>query len=230
MALEIIESSQTKTVWSTKRCVIVAAISLILGSILFVLAYIGMKQNTGIGALNEPILSWMISQRSPQTTDIMKTVTDFANPLIFTAIISVAAGLWVVIKREVWRPILLIGSVGTAAGLATILKTITMNSRPTVENMIPPLELDYSFPSGHTIVIAVFILALGYLLYSRRSSVKRIFGWVTATIIITGMVAISRLYLGYHWLTDIVASVGLGLIILATVIIIDLIVDRHFNN
>ena len=230
MALEIIESSRIKTAWSTKQCISLAIISLLFGIIIFVFAYIGMRQNTGIGVFNQPVLSWMISSRDPQVTTVMKLITEIANPIVFAIIIFIGVGSAALIKREVWRPFLLICSTIFAAIVSTLLKIITTNSRPPQIDMIMPFEIDYSFPSGHTIGVLVFLLVLSYLIYSRNSSFKRFFNWNIITIIGVGMVAVSRLYLGYHWLTDVVASIGLGFIILALVIFIDRIVISRFKQ
>lgn len=230
MPQEITESTKINTEWSKRRRIDVAVTSLAIGLVFFILAYIGMKKNIGFGSLNQPILDWMVAHRGPQITDIMKIITDSASPLIFVVIIGVVAALWATSKREIWRPMLLVGSVGVAAGLSTLFKVITANSRPLTTSMIVPFEMDYSFPSGHTISVIVFLLVLGYLLYSRRSSTARIFGWVSTTILGTALIAVSRLYLGYHWLTDIVASIGLGLIVLACVIVIDIITEQRFKS
>jgi undecaprenyl-diphosphatase len=230
VALDVTESSIEKNIWSTKRSVSFAIISLIIGMIIFGFAYVGMRQNTGIGGLNQSILNWMISHRGAQTTSIMKLITDIANPIAFTIIVGAGAGLWVYIKREIWRPVILVGSVGFAAILSTALKMITTNNRPPITSMIAPFEMDYSFPSGHTIGIAVCLLVLGYLIYSRHSSAARVFNWSILTIISISLISISRLYLGYHWLTDVVASVGLGLMILTGAILVDIIISRRFEN
>ena len=230
MALEIIETSKKNTVWSTRRCIILATISLILGVVIFALAYIGMQQNTGIGALNQPILSFIIKHRDSNVTNVMKIITSVVNPLSFAIVIFVVASIWAFFKRGIWRPILLAIAISIATILSTILKAYIMNVRPPQTDMILPFELDYSFPSGHTIVIAVFLLVLGYLVCSRHSSNGRVSSWIIVTIIGVGAVATSRLYLGYHWLTDVIASVGLGLIILAFMIFIDRIAVRRSEN
>lgn len=231
MVLKIIETPKKTTAWSTKQCIIIAIISLVLGTAIFILAYIGMHQNSGIGVFNQPILSFIIENRDPNITNIMKIISTATNPFSFATAILVIAFIWATCKREIWRPILLASAMGLATVLFTLLKIFTMNVRPAQTNMILPFELDYSFPSGHTISITVFLLVLGYLMCSRHSSSSsRSFGWVIITIIGIIAVAISRLYLGYHWLTDIVASVGLGLVILAITIFIDRLAVRRFKN
>jgi undecaprenyl-diphosphatase len=229
MALEIIDEPP-KEPWSTKKCIIYAIISLIVGSIIFTFAYIGMSRHTGMGTLNQPILSWIVKHRHSQITDIMKMITAVASPMILTSIIGVIVIAWAIINREIWRPILTVITVGIATAVSIALKFLIKNGRPPQLDMIKPLETDYSFPSGHTISIIVLLLIIGYLIYSRRPSSWRVFGWLIITIIGTIIIATSRLYLGYHWLTDVIASIGLGFIILAIAIFIDRIVISRLEN
>lgn len=230
MALDIIEESEEKNAWSTKKCIVVAIISLVVGSAIFLLAYICMNQNIGIGALNQPILSFIVQHRDPIITNIMKIVSTITNPIPFAVIVLMVASIWAISKREIWRPLLLAVAMGVTLIATLTIKTYFMTGRPSQTDMIAPYELDYSFPSGHTLGIAVFILVLGYLIYSRHSSALRIFDWFSMAIVGIGIVAVSRLYLGYHWLTDITASIGIGFIILAISILIDRIVVSRSEN
>ena len=79
---------------------------------------------------------------------------------------------------------------------------------------VPGAETTASFPSGHTIGTATFLLVAGYLVCSRNPSVARIVAWGVATVVGTALVALSRLYLGYHFLTDVVAAVALAVVVL----------------
>lgn len=230
MALEIIQLPKQKFSLTTKRRLFFAISSLILGTILFVLSYVGMRQSTGFGLFNQPVLSWMLAHRSGDLTNIAKFVTNIANPIYFailTAIIVIAWAFW---KREVWRPLALALAVGVSALTSFVLKLVIMDSRPPIANMVPAFELDYSFPSGHTISIVVLLLVLGYLVYSRHFSYPRLLAWGIATFFIGSSIAMSRLYLGYHWLTDVIASAGLGFVILAIFIVIDILVDKKLNG
>lgn len=229
MALTIIEESQP-TAWSTKKCIIFAIICLLLGVVIFAFAYISMGEHSGIGVLNQPVLSWMIDHRQSQITDVMKIITTAASPLVLTAFVCIFVAIWAIFNREVWRPLLLIVTTGVATVSSVLLKLIISNERPPQISMIKPLETDYSFPSGHTIGMVVFLLIVSYLICSRRPSGWRIFSWTIITVIGIGIIAASRLYLGYHWLTDVVASIGLGLVILALAIFIDRLIVNRFEG
>jgi len=229
VTLDIIESPRVKAPLSTNRRFIIAAVSLILGTVLFAIAYIGMRQQIGLGALNQPVLDWMMGHREANLTGFAKLVTSVANPRFFIIFVSLCAIIWAFAKREVWRPLMLTGAMGIMATTSMVMKSLTKDLRPPQVNMVPAFELDYSFPSGHTIGIIVLLLVFGYLIYSRHYSVGRFISWIGLASIGTALMALSRLYLGYHWLTDVIASVGLGFIILAIIIVIDTIVVRKIN-
>lgn len=222
------KSIKSKKELLPKRWGILAAASFTFGVILFIIAYIGMRQQVGIGQLNQPILTWMVNHRSGVVSSLAKFITSIANPYIFAIIVALIVISWILLKREIWRPVVLTGAVGVAAGTSTLLKPIIMYSRPPQINMVPTFEYDFSFPSGHTISIAVLLLVLGYLIYSRKYSVQKFWTWIAVAIVGTGLIGFSRLYLGYHWLTDVVASAGLALIILAVVIVVDMFVVKRF--
>ena len=86
---------------------------------------------------------------------------------------------------------------------------------------VPGAEHSASFPSGHTLGTATLLLVAGYLVCSRRRSVARLVGWGVATVVGTVLVAVSRLYLGYHFLTDVIAAIGLAVAVLGVVSIVD---------
>lgn len=230
MSLTIIEESAIKRPWGTTRRIITACLTLIIGLGLFTLAYIGMQFHTGLGSFDQSVLDWFVHHRDPYVTSVMQLLTTLASPVTFAAVVTIGAVIWTISKRQVWRPFLLVGAMGAAAIISMLLKNVFAHARPPHHLMISPLELDYSFPSGHTIVITVAILVLGYLICSRRTSAGHIVSWVFLSIIGIGLIAASRLYLGYHWLTDVSASIGLGFIILATIIFIDVALSARFKK
>jgi len=230
MTLSVKESPKSKKSLTIRKKIALSIICLIVGILIFVIAYIGMKQKIGLAVFNQPVLSWMISHRTVNITTIAKIITTIANPLVFAFIVGVVVIFWAIQKREIWRPTLLACSVAVAAVTSAVLKIFIMDARPPHVDMVPVFENDFSFPSGHTIGVAVFLLVIGYLIYSRSFGTFKFWVWICIAAIGTGIIALTRLYLGYHWLTDVVASAGLALIILAIVIVVDVIFVKRFKT
>lgn len=226
MTLEIIKRSKPKIPWSTKACVFFSIFCLLIGSAIFIVAYISMSRHIWLDQYNQPLLSWLVEHRKTQITYALSIVTTFA-PMYSVMAISI---IWALIKREIWRPALLVGAISICPIISSVAKMIVQNARPDQLNMIQPFELDYSFPSGHTLGIIVLLLVLGYLIISRHTSDFRITVWFIITVALTALIAFSRLYLGYHWLTDVVASIGLGFIVLSLAIVADRFFIHIFKN
>ena len=131
---------KSKRALSTKKRLNLAVVFLILGIIIFIAAYVGMKQQIGLGKLNQPVLAWMINHRSENVTGMAKIITSIANPYVFASVVGLIVIVWAIIKHEIWRPILLAGSVAVAAGTSTLLKIIFMDARPPQIDMIPTFE------------------------------------------------------------------------------------------
>lgn len=208
---------------------VIGTIGISIGLIIFFLAYISLHYKTGLFKLNAPVLDWFVNHRAHTVTSILADITKFADPKLFAVIVAVIAVLWVAIKREFYRPMLLVASVGIAIALATAVKTVTHNVRPPQLDMILPLETGFSFPSMHTIAITVSLLFFGYLIYSRKFNAAFCWIWNILAILLIGVVAISRLYLGYHWLTDVTAAFGLGLAVFGIMVLIDNWCVKHWN-
>ncbi|MEI6229057.1 MAG: phosphatase PAP2 family protein [Candidatus Saccharibacteria bacterium] len=219
-----------KKPWTIRRSIMLAILSLIIGGAIFATSYLGASETLGIGSFNQSILKFMLELRQSNLTNMMSTIAFFGGAASLAVITLIVAVIWASYKRELWRPFLLILGVGLSAVASIFLKSALMISRPSETSMVPPIEVDFAFPSSHTVCTVVFLLVAGYLICSRHSSVSKIITWIIATVGGTAIIAISRLYLGYHWLTDVVASIGLGLIIMAAIIFIDKAITSKFSR
>lgn len=205
----------------TKKRIAVIAALIAIGIGIFLIILDGVRENGDFTLLDTPIHHWMVTHRTPFTTSLMQIITNIMAPVTLVVIVFGSAALWSWRKREYWRPILLVSSMGFALLTSTTLKGLIGRTRPPLVDMIPPYELDYSFPSGHTLGIAVCLLVISYFVLIKKPTKQMFAKWSTITIIGIAIVAFSRLYLGYHWITDVSASVGVALIILGLTIIVD---------
>ena len=181
--------------------------------------YEAVVERDEIATLDQPVLEWMVARRSPGMDTWLTAFTDVGGKVGMPILATVAAlglALW-------WRrrtPVVLM--LGAAAGslLITVTgKSLTGIARPPADLAVPPLETSASFPSGHTLNATVIIGLLAYLLISRywtnRAVCVAILSLALTFIIAMG---ISRVYLGHHWLSDVVAAWMIGLGWLAAVI------------
>ena len=96
--------------------------------------------------------------------------------------------------------------------LTNMIFKLTINrNRPLTWIVAPPH--DPSFPSGHTVCSVVFYGIIVYLLKNIKDKNLRLFLRILLTILII-LIGLSRLYLGVHFLSDVLAAYLLGLLVL----------------
>ncbi|RZL82033.1 MAG: phosphatase PAP2 family protein [Rhodococcus sp. (in: high G+C Gram-positive bacteria)] len=154
------------------------------------------------------VLGWFTEHRSDWVTGPAIAVTDAGGPA-GTIILAVVIGA--VLSRRARSPIpalILIGTVGAAALASTVTKSVVGRARPPIVSQVL-LETDHSFPSGHaTGAMALFIMAAVMFGYAQPPT-RRALLLITAAAV-TVVVSVTRLYLGEHWLTDVVGGMLLG--------------------
>lgn len=206
-----------------RRDYFIAAGALVLaGAALFALTLWGVLHNDGLSALDQPVRQWLLSHRSDVLTAAMTPVALVFGPVAMPIIVLVVAVAWTFAQRHAWRPLLFVGAMVAGVIISQIILPIVHRSRPPMDDMLLAADPTFSFPSGHVLGACDFLLVLAYLVTSRRQD-KRLAGalWSVAAVLGIGLVTLSRLYLGYHWLTDAFGSTFLSLVILGSVIALD---------
>ena len=195
------------------------------GEAVFWLMLAAVQTDSGLALLDGGVHDALVEDRSPLATGILAAVSTVTSPGWMTVIGGLLALGWAVWKREIWRPALLLGAMAAAFGVSTVIKHEVARGRPSAADFLMGPDDALSFPSGHTFGTGVFLLVLVYLLLgsagartARRSTAVLAF---SAAALGTLLVAFSRLYLGYHWLTDVVASLGLAVAVTGIVVLVD---------
>jgi undecaprenyl-diphosphatase len=180
--------------------------------------YDSIKAADGLASLDEPALERAISLRTPQNVAVAQFITNLGGVIGLTVITLVI----VVIMTLRWRsrtPLLLL-AIGTAGSLlmTAVGKELVGRARPPVADAVPPYETSLSFPSGHALNNTVVACLVAYLLLLHLSSLLWRIVSIALAVVWFVTIGLTRVFLGYHWLTDVMAGWLLGLAWTAMVI------------
>ncbi|RAN70764.1 hypothetical protein B5P43_34860 [Bacillus sp. SRB_336] len=204
-----------------RRLLATAAVLIGVGLVAFLFLLVSVLTHTMFEHLDEPVTEWFMARRSAGLTVVMIILAVVFGPIALPIIVLVVVVAWFIAARHAWRPFLV--AVGMVAGvvLAEVLAPVVRHPRPPVDLMLFGADHSFSFPSGHVLGTADFLLLLAFLLASRRQNTKFTVGAFTVAIVGIVIQIASRLYLGYHWISDTTASVALSMVVLGTVMAID---------
>ncbi len=191
------------------------------GDAIFWFMFAAVLSETGMATMDGTVHSFMVDSRSPVLTAVLTALTTVTSPAWMTAIGVAVAVTWTVWKRELWRPAVLMGAMLLAVVLSTLIKQDVGRSRPPSSDFLLGPDDALSFPSGHTLGAGIFALVLTYLIVSRSSTRTTAVLAFAGAALLTLLVAYSRVYLGYHWLTDVVASLGVALGVTGVAVFVD---------
>jgi undecaprenyl-diphosphatase len=136
--------------------------------------------------------------------DIARDVTGLGGAGILTLLTIASAGL-LVIQRSTHLAAYLLAAVGSGTIVSTLLKLGFDRPRP---DLVAHGQIVYtsSFPSGHSMLSAVVFLTLGALLASGQTDVRVRVYLIALAVFLTVLIGLSRVYLGVHWPTDVLAG------------------------
>ena len=186
----------------------------------------GIREVGDLSRWDRPTMTWLVAHRSPFATSAMTVVTTLGGPVALSAIAAVTV-LVLALRRHRAEALLLAVGLASAEAISLVLKRLVGRERPPAPDVLNRLEHTLSFPSGHTIGTATFTLTLAYLWWRARPGKARAWGGLSLALALTALMATSRLYLGDHWLTDVVASIALSFAVVSSVILLDLWMRRE---
>ena len=137
---------------------------------------------------------------SDNITPIAKVITQMGGAIV---LITITTALLLFLKNKKIG-IAIAFNLIVATVLNLVLKNIVQRPRPTEYRMIN--ETGYSFPSGHSMVSMAFYGFLIYLIYKQVENKKVKWGLIIALSILIVTIGISRIYLGVHYTSDVLAG------------------------
>lgn len=161
--------------------------------------------------LDLAVSQYIYSLRTLYFNQFWTMATDFGGKyLIWFSLIMI---VYLIAKKYYQRMIWFVIPLFVSLSVNIILKTLIGRSRPTISQIIT--ETDFSFPSGHSSSSLVFWAMLTCLIFGiTNNKIIRITSCIVASIIIVG-VGFSRVYLGVHYPSDVVAGWIQSLVILS---------------
>lgn len=144
---------------------------------------------------------------TPGTTTLFLVITEFGYPVLW--VIGGGVGLYFAWRRDWMRLGVWIAALVGGEVLNFLLKGVFARPRPTFSDPLAT-ALYYSFPSGHAMMSLVAYGMLGYFLYRRlRQRWARVAVSVGLIVLIL-LIGFSRIYLGVHYLSDVLAGFLVG--------------------
>ena len=153
--------------------------------------------------------NWLHTHGSASVTTCMLPVTSLGSTVVVSCL-AVLFGLYLLWQRQPYWLTAMVLSVFGGMGVNKLLKFVVHRARPHFNDPILSLT-SYSFPSGHTMMATVLYGVLAAFLIARNPR----WPWRVLIVAVAGclilLVGFSRIYLGAHYLSDVLAALAEGL-------------------
>lgn len=212
----------SRELWTAHAAFLIVAGLLLLAigtlTVMFHEVYEDVTDGGGVAAIDHPVMNAAIAIRGDVLTVLMQGVSAAGDKVGGTVVAVLLLAILCMARRDrvplALMPAAMLGSVL----ITSMGKTSVGRVRPPHELALPPFETSPSFPSGHTLNATVLVGITLYLMAITPSlriggSHGRAVRWATAAAVAWAvLMGLSRVYLGAHWLTDVMAGwlVGVG--------------------
>ncbi len=173
----------------------------------------GVVAQRPLTVVDAHLAAWLHARVTPGLTAVMLGLSALGSPVLVSTL-AVLLSLVLLGRRQWYALLALVLTVSGGILLNVLLQSAFHRTRPQFSDPILTLT-SYSFPSGHAMAATVFYGWLAALAVSRLSAWR----WRVLAVVVVGvlilLIAFSRLYLGAHYLSDVLAAMAEGLAWLA---------------
>ena len=167
-----------------------------------------------LALLDPRIHDWVLTHRVPNLDAFFKTVT-WLGATAVTVPLLVLGGVLLARRRRSWAPVLDIAVVyGTAVLLHAVVGQFVHRHRPPATDWLTSAG-GWAYPSGHTTQAVAAWGILAVLVCAGASPRTRVLAG-SAAVSVAVLVAVSRVYLGMHWATDVLGATAMSVAVLPT--------------
>ena len=192
---------------ATAEALGVAAAVVVIGTATAGAILLMIKTRSGVARADTPFAEWAAEQATAGSTDVMRAISQLGGTR-YVLVAALAVTVIELLRDRRWAiPAFVAVTVGGQFLLSNGIKWIVDRARPTIE----PLTgfAGTSFPSGHSVAAAATWTCVAFLLGRRRHRRARAV-LLGGAVAIAVAVAASRVALGVHWTTDVVAGLLVG--------------------
>ncbi|MBH8576803.1 phosphatase PAP2 family protein [Nostocaceae cyanobacterium CENA369] len=157
-------------------------------------------------AFDTSFLLWLHQFANPSLDNFMLAITNIGNPSTVVIVAGTSLGILWWRRYRVEAYIFVLACLGGLI-LNTGLKLFFSKPRPELWHQLIS-EKFFSFPSGHALGSMVLYGFISYLLAIHYPQFTKVI--YSAAVILIAVIGMSRLYLGVHWPTDVIAGYGVG--------------------
>ena len=215
--------------FSNSRWLAVIPVSLGLAvASLLLFAWLGEEVfSQGIQRFDERVRFAVHQLTSPPLTAAMRTITNLGDwQVILSGSLLLLLFLWYRGAGDYVR--LLIITMAGAGILDGVLKLAFHRPRP--DPFFAAKPGSYSFPSGHALVsLCFYSLVAGMFSLHSQKAWQRLIAW-TAAAVLVGCIGFSRVYLGVHWPSDVLAGYAAAIVWMGAVRLVAKKQQEHMDN
>ena len=167
-----------------------------------------------LALLDPRIHRWVLAHRVPSLDAFFQAVTWLGATAVTVPLLVIGGGL-LARRRRSWAPVLDIAVVyGTAVLLHAVVGHVVHRHRPPATDWLASAG-GWAYPSGHTTQAVAAWAILGVIVSAGASPRARVLAGSTAASVAV-LVAVSRVYLGVHWATDVLGAAAMSTAVLAS--------------
>jgi membrane-associated phospholipid phosphatase len=210
----------------SKTALVAAGIVTAACTALFLVIAEDVLDGGGLVSRDESVLTWFVDHRGQVTIAVAKAVS-LVGSFVGLVLVGIVLALWLRSRGTSWwlatAPVI---SLAIASLAATWAKHLFGRPRPPVPVRATTVTLS-AFPSGHATDAAAFFVAAAMVVSMTLPGPRRRLAVIGAGLLAAGLVGVSRLVLGVHWLSDVVAGWALGTAVAIAVVTIAWVIDAR---